>query len=52
MDIVDLNFKVTREYRRAFKILAARLGITGKELFERAMESFLNTLKNTDPSNA
>lgn len=35
-DNVDLNFKVPRAFRADFKTLAARLGITGRELLFRA----------------
>ncbi|GAB3446074.1 hypothetical protein [Insolitispirillum peregrinum] len=35
-DSVDLNFKVPRIFRTEFKVLAARLGLNGRELLFHA----------------
>jgi hypothetical protein len=37
----DLNFKVTEEFHRAFKMQAASLGVSMKALLGAALESLL-----------
>ncbi len=38
--IDNLNFKVTPEFKRAFRIYAVTRGITSKELLERCFEFY------------
>lgn len=39
-NLVDLNFKVPRRFRAAFKLAALRRGMTGRELLFAALAAF------------
>lgn len=41
-DVVALNFRVPREFRRQLKVLAAERGISMTALLERALECLVN----------
>lgn len=41
-DVVALNFKVPREFRRHLKVLAAERGVSMTALLERAFECLVN----------
>lgn len=42
---VDLNFKVQASYRKEFKMMAASMDVSMKELFERCFECYKKTIR-------